>query len=249
MKKYLWWLFAIFIFITPTSNIIVFILNNDFIQANEISEILYPRRTWPEKNKNQLTIWQFLYEDSINKVVNANNKIVNGFNEFYISEFYKYLATESKNAGKPGYDEIGIPIKDIDDYLTNKIILSYNMQIYMALTLRTYFIEFNINKINDPSSSFINPNEYLNLWVMKYFQAGFFFQWVKIWIQDLGRTVEKSINIDFYTFGPLVKTDSKGDEIWSEGPISKAKVNPLLALDLVMSNMINELYDKILTNK
>lgn len=243
MKKYLWVLFTIFILITPISNVIVFLVNNQ--TSSNINEILYPKRGWPNKDKQQLAIWYFLYEDSINKVSKANDEIINGFNDFYLTEFHKY---GTANANKPGYDEIGIPIADIDDYLNNKVIHGKLMQIYMSLTLRTYFIEFTINQINNKSSNDINVNEYLNLWVMKYFQAGFYYQWVKIWIQDLGRTIEKSINIDFYTFSKYVQQDSKSDDKWSEPPIIN-KLRPLLILDDDMNKMINELYAKILSKK
>ncbi len=206
-----------FIFITPISNVITFLVNNSFDQTNSINDILYPTRGWPKKDRNQLNVWQFLYQDAIDKV------------------------------GKPGYDEIGIPTADINDYINNKIIHSQSMQIYMALTLRTYFIEFTINKINDPSSNYINANEYLNLWVMKYFEAGFYFQWVKIWIQDLGRTIEKSIDIDFYTFDKYVERNNKGEYMWNKPP-SDNTVKPLLILDSDMKKMFNQLYEEILNN-
>ncbi|WP_338957280.1 MULTISPECIES: hypothetical protein [unclassified Spiroplasma] len=236
-----------FIFITPISNVITFLVNNSFDQTNSINDILYPTRGWPKKDRNQLNVWQFLYQDAIDKVGKTNDNIVNGFNNFYLAEFDKYRDSASKNAGKPGYDEIGIPTADINDYINNKIIHSQSMQIYMALTLRTYFIEFTINKINDPSSNYINANEYLNLWVMKYFEAGFYFQWVKIWIQDLGRTIEKSIDIDFYTFDKYVERNNKGEYMWNKPP-SDNTVKPLLILDSDMKKMFNQLYEEILNN-
>lgn len=248
MKKHLWVLFLLLILIIPSSNIIAFLVNNSFLQANNINEILYPSRGWPNKDKNQLTIWQFLYEDTIDKINNTSNGVINGFTNFYCAEFYKYQASASQNAGKPGYDEIGIPLADIDNYINNKIIHSQAMQIYIALTLRAYFIEFTINKINNASSNDINSNEYLNLWVMNYFHAGFYFQWVKVWIQALGRTVEKSINIDFYTFGSVVAKDSKGNSMWGSPPIPN-QIKPLLILDANMDKMVKQLYEKILKNK
>ncbi|WP_348735402.1 hypothetical protein [Spiroplasma endosymbiont of Ammophila pubescens] len=80
---------------------------------------------------------------------------------------------------------------------------------------------------------------------MKYFQAGFYFQWAKIWIQDLGRTIEKSIDVNFYVFGSLVPRDKDGNLLWTQGPdpVAAAKVKPRLKLDDVMTNMIDKVYN------
>lgn len=85
-----------FIFITPISNVIIFLVNNSFVQTNSINEILYPTRGWPKKDRNQLNVWQFLYQDVINKVGKANDNIVNGFNHFYLAEFDKYVKRNNK---------------------------------------------------------------------------------------------------------------------------------------------------------
>ncbi|WP_353306759.1 hypothetical protein [Spiroplasma ixodetis] len=79
-----------FIFITLISNVITFLVNNSFDQTNSINDIINPTRCWPKKDRNQLNVWQFLYQDAIDKVGKTNDDIVNGFNNFYLAEFDKY---------------------------------------------------------------------------------------------------------------------------------------------------------------
>ncbi|WP_368486980.1 hypothetical protein [Spiroplasma sp. DGKH1] len=250
MKKSIWALFFSSFLVLPLASIINFFVNADLNNTNDLSQIVNPSRGWPAKNKNQLRIWEFLYDDTQQKIVAVNNKILNNFYAFYNNEYQKYKPTAPEHAGQPGYDEIGIPNDVINNYIKNKIILSYDMQVFSALSLRSYYIELSINKINDPTNNTINPNEYLSLWVMKYFTAGIYYQWAKIWVPDLGRTVEKPIDIDFYTFGSLVKQDSDGNPIWSEGPdeAAAAKVKPLLKLDPIMNKLINTIYDELFLN-
>ncbi|WP_425379411.1 hypothetical protein [Spiroplasma endosymbiont of Stenodema calcarata] len=247
MKKYFWTILISSFLVIPFVSIIILFTNNSFRVTNDLKQIVDPSRGWPKKNASQLKIWQFLYNDTQQKLVATNEKMLNGYYSFYRDEFYKYRDTAEEHIGKPGYDEIGIPIVEIDNYVEEKIVCSYDMQKFMALSLRSYFIELSINQILDSSNNNINPNEYLNLWVMKYFQAGFYFQWAKIWIQDLGRTIEKSIDIDFYVFGSLVPVDQDGNKLWSQGPDSAeaAKVKPRLKLDNVMTNMIDKVYNTV----
>ncbi|WHQ36917.1 hypothetical protein [Spiroplasma sp. SV19] len=247
MKKYFWTILISSFLIIPFASIINFFTNNTFKTSNDLKQIVEPSRGWPAKNFSQLKIWQFLYNDTQQKIVVTNDKMMDGFYSFYRDEYYKYRDTAEKNIGKPGYDEIGIPLDEINDYIEQKIVFSYDMQKFMALSLRSYFIELSINQIIDSSNN-ISPNEYLNLWVMKYFQAGFYFQWAKIWIQDLGRTIEKSVDVDFYVFGSLVPRDKDGNSLWWKGPdpVAAGKIKPQLKLDSVMTNMIDKVYTIVL---
>ncbi len=163
MKKYFWAILISSFLIIPLASIINFFTNNSFKTSDDLKQIVESSRGWPAKDISQLKIWQFLYNDTQQKIVATNEKMMDGFYSFYCDEYYKYRDTAEGNIGKPGYDEIDLPLAEINDYIEQKIVFSYDMQKFMALSLRSYFIEVSINQILDPTNNNINPNEYLNL--------------------------------------------------------------------------------------
>ncbi len=55
---------------------------------------------------------------------------MDGFYSFYRDEYYKYRDTAEGNIGKPGYDEIGLPLAKINDYIEQKIVFLWYAKIY-----------------------------------------------------------------------------------------------------------------------
>ncbi|WP_157806911.1 hypothetical protein [Spiroplasma floricola] len=205
-----------------------FIVNNVSIKnlQAQLYSIVNPQRAYPPLEKEYLNIWKKLANESIEQQNKYNDKLINFYKDSYLSLFYKY------NPSPENGEIVSIPDEDIKNIILD-VTKSDTLQIFIAYYLKTIFIESRINFLNDPSLPLISTDKNIVIWALQYFSAITYFQWVKIWIYELGSTVERDFNIDFYTFGSYVQYDKNGFVDWTKEPVYRKT----LGCDLVNTNI------------
>ncbi|WP_339029734.1 hypothetical protein [Spiroplasma endosymbiont of Cantharis nigra] len=212
-------------------NLSYFFINNSFSNKleNRLISIINPKREFPELNNNNLNLWKKLADESIEEQNKYNNNLIEFYKKSYSDLFYKYNPNAYENP------IVEIPQEDIDQIIL-KAAESDDLQIFTAYYLRTLFIESRINYLTQPDLPLIATDKNVVIWALKEFSAITYFQWVKIWIQELGQNVEKDFNLDFYTFGSYRQFDNKGNSDWTKPHTLRRK----MTCDLTNPTIINE---------
>ncbi|AKU79929.1 hypothetical protein [Spiroplasma turonicum] len=229
--------------------IIVFIINIalfissfkkiDYTLEGRLETIIRKNDIWPDTSYDYLNIWEDLQEKTLDELNNSSSRITNYYSSNYVRLFSIYK--DNKYSGNK--DEFGVPNYELDNLLQD-IYNSDEVQFQSAYLLKSLFIEAQINYIKGNFNNLINPTSEIVLWSFKYFNALVFFNWLKIWVQDLGRTVEKPLSIDFYTFGSYIRGDELGRERWDLPPIfNNNEPIPVTRINGVLKEFIDNLYN------
>ncbi|AKX34115.1 hypothetical protein SLITO_v1c04620 [Spiroplasma litorale] len=235
--------------------IIIISLCNFFISQNlnennntledKLNQIIRKNKDWPEENDKFLDVWVNLHEESLKQINNSIKNIVDHYTSVYIEKYYYY----KQNHYVGDTDSYGVPNFELNKLL-NDIYNSDEVQFQSAYILRALYAESKINVILGKTNNLINPTSEIVLWAFKYYNALVFFQWIKIWINELGRNIEYGLSIDFYSFGGYVQLDENDQPKWDLPPSDKKpEAKPKTSLNKQLKDFVDETYNFVFINK
>ncbi|ASP28144.1 hypothetical protein SCORR_v1c03700 [Spiroplasma corruscae] len=248
MKKKLGYIFLIPILFVAIGNSVASIKTyNKYENSLEgnIDKITRKYDEWPIEGKDYLDSWYSLQRKNIEELNNSTNIIRNYYINNYVDKFrhYKQIPYDGE------VDSNGVPNFEIE-LILNDIYRSDEIQYQSAYILKALYIESKINMINENYDILINPSSEIVLWSFKYFNALVFYQWLKIWIYELGKTIEVGLSIDFYSFGQYVQYDSNYRPLWNKGPNPKyTSPSPVTSISKSLKWFIDYIYEFVFIKK